>query len=76
MWFMALAKDLFILFCIGSLLSVGLIVTLRSGLISVGNDRRWEFWRNASRLVMALAGCLAFLLMIQQIAGIRLGSAW
>jgi hypothetical protein len=70
------AKDIFILTTISGLFLIGLALTLKSGMVSVGCGQGRQLWNNASQLAVALAGCAAFLLMIQQIAGIRVGSFW
>jgi hypothetical protein len=76
MGFMAYAKDVIILTSIMSLFLLGLTLSLKSGVVSVGRDRGRLLWRNASGLIVALVGCVAVLLMIQQFVGIRFGSRW
>ena len=76
MGFMAYAKDMFILTSIMSLFLVGLTLSLKSGVVSMGRDRSQQLWRNASKLLIALVGCVAALLMIQQLVGIRISSSW
>jgi hypothetical protein len=76
MGFMAYAKDVFILTSIMSLFLLGLTLSLKSGVVSVGRDRGRQLWRNASGLIVALVGCVAVLLMLQQMVGIGIHSRW
>jgi len=69
-------KDLFILSSILGLFVIGFVVALKSGVVSMGRGRGRQIWDNASHLVVALAGCLAFLLMVQQMIGLKIGSPW
>lgn len=76
MGYLAYAKDVFIVMSIATLLLLGLILSLKSGVVAVGRDRGRLLWQNASGLIIALVGCVAALLMIQQIVGVRIGSHW
>ena len=76
MGFMAYAKDVFILTSILSLFLMGLTLSLKSGVVAVGRDRGRQLWTNASGLIIALAGCVTLLLMLQQMVGIRISSRW
>ena len=76
MGFLAYAKDVFIVSSILSLLLMGLTVSLKSGVVAVGRDRGRQLLSNASGLILALGGCVALLLVLQEMVGIRLGSRW
>jgi hypothetical protein len=76
MGFMAYAKDVFILTSILSLFLLGLTLSLKSGVVAVGRDRGRQLWTNASGLIIALAGYVTLLLMLQQMVGIPISSCW
>jgi len=76
MGYLAHFKDLFILTSIFGLIGVGLVITLKSGVVSMGRERCQLMFGNLSRLVVALSACLVLLMMFQQMAGIRVGSPW
>ena len=67
---------MFIVASIASLLSLGLVVALKSGVVAVGRDRTRLVLENASGLIVASPAAWSFLLMVQQMAGIRMGSSW
>ncbi len=69
-------KDIAIVLSILALLSIGLAITLKSGVMSVGRDRRRLILVNLSQMVVALMGWLVVLMMVQQIVGSRVGSPW
>ncbi len=69
-------KDLLLVAPILGLFVVGLAITLKSGVVSLDRDRGKRILGNLSHLAVALAGCLAFLLMVQQIVGFRIDSRW
>ena len=73
MGYLAYLKDFVTLASILSLLVVGLLITLKSGVVMVGDDRCRLVRSNVSQLVISLAGCALFLMMIQHIVGFRLG---
>ena len=76
MGILAYIKDFFILASIIGLIGVGLIITLKSGMVAMGKERCHLILGNMSRLVLALSACLAFLMMAQQMAGIRFVTPW
>jgi hypothetical protein len=76
MGFMTYAKDAFILMSIMSLLLVGLGLSLKSGVATMGRERGRQLRRNASGLIVAVVGCVAVLLMLQQMVGIPIGVRW
>jgi len=67
-------KDIVTVGVILSLLGVGALITLKSGLVTVGDDQGRVVLGNLSQLVVTLAGCLIILLMLQEIVGFRM--AW
>ncbi len=69
-------KDIAIVLSILALLSIGLAITLKSGVMSVGRGRRRLILVNLSQMVVALMGWLVVLMMVQQIVGSRVGSPW
>jgi hypothetical protein len=71
MGFLSYVKDAFTLASILSLLTVGLWITLKSGVVSVGNHHCRLVLSNLSHLILGVAGCLIVLMMLQQIVGIR-----
>lgn len=73
MVYLTYLKDLVTLASILSLIVVGLLITLKSGVVSVGGDRCRLVRSNFSQLVISLAGCAIFLMMIQHMVGFRLG---
>ncbi len=66
-------KDILTVATILSLLVVGSLITLNSGVVSVGTDRCRLVRSNLSQLIVSLAGSALFLMMIQHIIGFRLG---
>jgi hypothetical protein len=73
MGYLLYLKDFVTLATILSLFVVGLLISLKSGFVSVGGDRCRLIRSNLSQLIVSLVGCAIFLLMIQQIVGFRLG---
>lgn len=71
---MAHFKDIFEVSIILGLVVVGLVITLKSGVVAMDRDKRTLILDNASRLVVALMGGVAFLLVVQQVVGYRLGA--
>ena len=73
---LAHVKDLFILSSIFGLIGVGLVIALNSGVVAIGRERCRSIRENASSLFLALTACLAFLMMAQQVAGVRFAIPW
>jgi hypothetical protein len=73
MGIMAHLKDIVTVASILSLIVVGLLIALKSGVVAVGADRGTLILRNLSQLVISVAGCLFFLMMVQHVVGFRLG---
>ena len=76
MGYLAYAKDVLIVSSILSLFLMGLIVSLKSGVVAVGRERGRQLRSNASGLILALVGCVTLLLVLQEMVGIRIGSRW
>lgn len=72
MGYLAYLKDFVTVASILSLFVIGLLITLKSGVVSVGGDHCRLVRSNLSQLVISLVGCALFLMMIQQIVGFRL----
>ncbi len=72
----AYLKDIVTILCIVSLLSTGLMITLRSGMVSVQGEHCRLVLGNLSRLILTLVGGVLFLLMIQQVVGFPAGPHW
>ncbi len=67
-------KDIITVVSVLSLLVIGLLITLKSGVVSVGGGNQCGLvWRNFSQLVVTLAGLILFLSIVQQMIGIHLG---
>jgi ABC-type uncharacterized transport system permease subunit len=66
-------KDFATLATILTLFGVGLIIALKSGAVSVGEDRGRLVLGNLSHLIVDLTACVVLILMFQQLAGLRLG---
>jgi len=73
MGFLTYLKDFVTVASILSLFVVGLLITLKSGVVAMGGDRCRLVLSNLSQMVIALAGCMLVLLMIQQMVGLRIG---
>ena len=76
MFSVSFIKDFLMLTSILSLISVGFFIALKSGSVSVGGDHCRLLLGNFSNLVVTLAGCALFFLMIQQVVGFKLGAGW
>jgi hypothetical protein len=71
MGFLVYLKDAVTIASVLGLLAVGLWITLKSGVVSVGGDHCRLVLANLSYMVLGLAGCLLIFMMIQQMVGIR-----
>ncbi len=71
MSFLEYLKDFVIVTTVLTLIGTGLMISLRSGVLSVGGGRCRLVLGNLSQLVVALAACLFFLMMVQQLVGLR-----
>jgi hypothetical protein len=71
MGLMEYLKDFVTLASIVSLIAIGLLIALKSGVVAVGGDRCRLVLGNLSHLVVGLAACLLFLMMIQQLVGLK-----
>ena len=69
-------KDFFILSSIAGLIGIGIFIALKSGVVEMGKQRCRLILANMSHLVLALTACLAFLLMAQEMAGVRFVTPW
>jgi hypothetical protein len=72
MGFLEYLKDFVTLASILSLLAIGFFIALKSGVVAVGGHRCWLVLGNLSHLVISVAACVLFLVMIQQLVGLRL----
>ena len=66
-------KDLFTLASITVLIVTGVVISLQSGTVAVVDGRSRHFLGNFSSMIFGVAGCLAFLLFIHQVIGLRVG---
>jgi hypothetical protein len=66
-------KDILSVASILSLLFVGVLITLKSGMVTVGGDQCRVVMGNLSQLIITLAGCLVFLMVLQEIVGFHMG---
>jgi hypothetical protein len=76
MGFLSYLKDIVTVSSILGLFLVGLAITLKSGVVTMGGDRCRLVLGNLSQMVITLACCLLLLGMIQQLIGLRLATLW
>jgi hypothetical protein len=73
---LAYLKDFVTVASILSLLVVGVLITLKSGVVTVGGDHCRLVLSNLSQLIITLVGCMLVLIMLQEIMGFRGGLSW
>jgi ABC-type uncharacterized transport system permease subunit len=71
MGYLEYLKDFVTLASILSLFGIGLMIALKSGVVAVGGDRCRLLLGNLSHLILAVATCLLFLMMVQQLVGLK-----
>jgi ABC-type uncharacterized transport system permease subunit len=64
-------KDFVTLASILSLFAIGLLIALKSGVVAVGGERCRLLLGNLSHLVLDVAACLLFLMIVQQLVGLK-----
>jgi ABC-type uncharacterized transport system permease subunit len=72
MGYLEYVKDFATLASILTLLGIGFMIALKSGVVAVGGDRCRLVLGNLSHLVIAVAACLLLLVMVQQLVGLRI----
>ena len=68
---MVLFKDIFLVTCILGLVSAGVLITLRSGLVAAGQARSMQLLGNFYRMLVGLISGAALISIVQQWAGLR-----
>jgi hypothetical protein len=76
MEFTAYLKDIVTIVVIAGLFVVGLVITLKSGVVARSGDRCRLILGNLSQLIVTLGGCMLFLTMLQEFVGFRIGLRW
>lgn len=71
MGFLEYSKDFAVYGSILSLIGIGLAIALRSGVVTVGGDRCRVVLGNLSHLILGVTACIIFLLMLQQMVGVK-----
>jgi hypothetical protein len=76
-WLVEHGKDVLIASVIAGLLALGLIMTLWSGVVSLGTREGLRcLGGNLSQVLLRLLGFLAGLLAVQRVVGFRLDLGW
>jgi ABC-type uncharacterized transport system permease subunit len=71
MGYLEYLKDFFTVASVLSLIAIGFMISLKSGVVAVGGDRCRLVLGNLTHLVVGIAACLLFLMMVQQLVGLR-----
>jgi hypothetical protein len=70
-------RTLFVFGPILGLLAIGLVIALRSGVVSLGTHQGFErFLGNLSQLLLRVAGYLIGLVALQRLIGAPFGISW